>query len=229
MEEKNMSPEELAELRLQSGKMKKKLILILGGICLAVVALFAVIVLISPKDEEGNLPENPIRTYEDADFYEPYQGDIMKNKEYLALDRKVYYSDGSGMETSIEEDNLNEFDNNVIFLYKYLQTIVAGDCGSYNACFNQAYYQNNSPMGSFNPQMLYGSKITFYSRGNDDQGVWVTYKLEYMIHRNDGSFRRDILSDASLPQYITLRNDSEYGISIEKIVTHYEVVVSPNS
>ena len=229
MEEKNMSPEELAELHLQSKKMKKKLILILGGICLAVIALFAVIILISPKDDKDDLSETPFQTYGEEEFYEPYKGDIMKDKEYLSLDRKIYYSDGSGMETSIEEDNAHEFDNNVIFLYKYLQTIVAGDCGAYNACFNETYYQSNSPMGVFNPQMLYGARITYHSRTNDDKGILVTYRVEYMIHRNDGSFRRDILSDASLPQYITLRNNSEYDISIEKVVTHYEVVVSPNS
>ena len=53
----------------------------------------------------------------------------------------------------------------------------------------------------------------------------ITYKLEYMIHRNDGSFRRDIRSDESRAHYLTLR--IEPAIAIEKLITHYEIVEKP--
>ena len=221
MEEKNMDRAAFLELEKCSKKMRKKLMLILGGVVLCAVILCGVL-LLPDLLKSGKNPQEEFREYGEEAFYEPYTGDIMKNEEYLELDRKVYYADGSGMESSIESDNLSEFGKEVIFLYNYLQTIVAGDHVAYNACFNETYFEANNPKGSFYPQMLYGARITFFSRSNDEKGVLVTYKLEYMIHRNDGSFRRDIRSGESRAQYVTLRIDPE--ICIEKLITHYEVV-----
>ena len=217
MEEKNINQETLAQMQEKSKKMKKKLFLILGSVGFVTVALFSIIIAINGPENSPKNSQNSVHTYQDSEFYEPYEGNILDNKEYLGLDRKVYYSDGSGMETSIEEDNITSFDRSVLFLHYYIQTIIAGDHEAYNACFNDAYYAQNAPKGKFNPQMLYGAKITFSSRTNDNADILITYKLEYMIHRNDGTFRRDILSDASLPQYITLRIDSQSSILIEKI------------
>ena len=222
MEEKNLEREAFLEMQKKSQKMRKKLLLILGGVALAAILLCAVVLLLDGPGKEKKDPAGSLKTeYSDLSFYEPYQGNIMENPDYLELDRKVYYSDGSGMESSIEDDNLNEFSREVIFLYNYLQTIVAGDAEAYNACFNNGNYRKES----FHPQMLYGARITYYSRSNDEQGVLITYKLEYMIHRNDGSFRRDIRSDESRAQYLTLR--IEPAIAIEKLITHYEIVEKP--
>ena len=225
MEEKNTDRDALLEMQAQSQKMRKKLLLILGGIVLLAVTLCVAILVIDAKNNGGKEEQGTFFEYQDSDFYEPYTGNIMENEEYLDLDRKVYYSDGSGMESSIEDDNLSEFSNEVIFLYHYLQTIVAGDVDAYNACFNAAYFEQNAPKGHFNPQMVYGARITYDSRSNDEKGVWVRYKLEYMIHRNDGSFRRDVLSDASVPQYVTLRIDPE--IAIEKLISLREIISNP--
>ncbi len=229
MEEKNTDREKLEALQLQSKQMRKKLLLVLGSILLVAAVLFVTILLIDGPRGDEKQNHSTIEEYKDSDFYAPYKGDIMSNKEYLNLDRKVYYADGSGMETSIEDNNLTTFNREVLFLYAYLQTIIAGDSETYNSYFNDTYYQTNAPKGSFNPQMIYGAKITFDKRTNDGNDILITYKLEYMIHRNDGTFRRDILSDASLPQYITLRNSVEGGLLIEKIVTHYSVIETPNS
>ena len=224
MEEKNTEREVFLQMEAQSGRMRKRLLMILGGIVLLAALLAGGILLAEVLSGDKQNPQATAQTeYPDAAFYEPYKGDIMSNKEYLALDRKVYYADGSGMEISMEEGNLNEFSQEAIFLYNYLQTIIAGDQNAYNACFNDTYFQTSEPRGSFYPQMLYSAKITYQSRGNDESGVWVQYKIEYMIHRNDGSFRRDIRSNESRPQYVTLR--IEPRICIEKLITHYEVVV----
>lgn len=215
-----MDREAFLELEKRSRKMRKKLTLILGGVALCAVILCGALLLPDLLKNSKN-PQEEFREYGDEAFYEPYTGDIMKNEEYLELDRKVYYSDGSGMESSIEDDNLSEFSNEVIFLYNYLQTIIRGDAEAYNACFNNENYRKDS----FNPQMLYGARITFFSRSNDEKGIIVTYRLEYMIHRNDGTFRRDIRSNESRPQYVTLRIEPE--IRMEKLITHYEVVSKP--
>ena len=224
MEEKNNSQEALLQMEAQAGKMRKKLLLILGGIALlAILLLGGILIADLASGEEKAIQATAQTEYGDGAFYEPYKGDIMSNKEYLDLDRKVYFADGSGMEVSMEKGNLNEFNQEAIFLYNYLQTIIAGDKNAYNACFNETYFQTHEPQARFNQQMLYGAKITYHSRGNDESGVWVQYKLEYMIYRNDGTFRRDIRSNESRPQYITLRVEPE--VRIEKLLTHYEVVI----
>lgn len=226
MEEKNNEKEAFLQMEAQAKKMRKRLLLILGGILLLAGLLVGGILLAEALSNEKKDPQVTAQTaYGDGAFYEPYKGDIMSNQEYLDLDRKVYFADGSGMEVSMEKGNLNEFNQEAIFLYNYLQTIIAGDKNAYNACFNETYFQTNEPQARFNQQMLYGAKITYHSRGNDEGGVWVQYKLEYMIYRNDGSFRRDIRSNESRPQYVTLRIEPE--IRIEKLVTHYEVVSKP--
>lgn len=223
MEEKNNNREAFLQMEAQAKKMRKRLLLILGGILLLAALLLGGVLIAEALNGDKKDPQATAQTeYPDAAFYEPYKGDIMSNKEYLALDRKVYYADGSGMEVSMEQGNLNEFSQEAIFLYHYLQTIIAGDRKAYNACFNNTYFQTSDPKGSFHPQMVYGAKITYQSRGNDESGVWVQYKIEYMIHRNDGSFRRDIRSNESRPQYVTLRIEPE--ILIEKLVTYYEII-----
>ena len=70
--------------------------------------------------------------------------------------------------------------------------------------------------------MLYNMKITYSAEETAENGdKMVTYVLEYMIHQNDGTFRRDVDSDASRPQRVTLRITPLGEIKIERIVTVY--------
>ena len=69
--------------------------------------------------------------------------------------------------------------------------------------------------------MLYQCKITYIDDGTDGADKLMVYRLEYMIFRNDGSFRRDIASDASRPQNVLLRVTPDGRISIENISTIY--------
>ena len=64
-------------------------------------------------------------------------------------------------------------------------------------------------------------KIHFLSESKQGEERLITYRLEYMIHRNDGTFRRDVGSDASRPQDITVRVGTDGKILIERLVTIY--------
>ena len=75
----------------------------------------------------------------------------------------------------------------------------------------------NAPKGHFNPQMVYGARITYDSRSNDEKGVWVRYKLEYMIHRNDGTFRNDLDSDSSKKLFFELIGYPDGTVKIDNI------------
>lgn len=200
-----------------SKKMKKRILWIMAGVAAAILLMIGCILLIQSinagNEGNGQAPDLNIT------FHEPYEGNIMENKDYLALNRWVYYCDdpyGYGVTTAITEENRDGFDSGVLFLYNYIQTIIAGDHEAYNDCFNDAYFRKADPKDAFYPQMLYDIKILFYMRESADL---VTYRLEYKIHRNDGTFRRDVESDASRYQLVTLRISDDGEISIERLIT----------
>ncbi len=203
----------------KASQMTKKKILIAVSVIVGVLLLlFGIVRLVEwiAQKNANKLPEW------DYDFYSVYEGDIYENKQYMSLDRQVYYCAdpaGYGEEISISEENLLDFDAGVSFLYFYLQTIIAGDTERYNAYFNEKYYQSNEPQSNFSPQMLYDMHIRYVSENEQDGGgKLVTYSLRYCIHRNDGTFRRDIGSNMSREQLVTLRiSATEDDISIETI------------
>ena len=213
--------ESLADLQAKNQKMKKRVLMIFGGVVLGIALLFGVLLLVEHLIEQRRYEEPTF----DYDFYPPYVGDIMQYPPYLALNRKVFYcADPSGYGASLEvsAETLSNFDNRVSFLYFYLQTVIAGDEAMYNALFNETYYEKHQPHGFFYPQMIYDASIRY--QGGEDQSNGdrlELYVLSYKIHRNDGSFRRDIGSDMSREQLITLRVSREKGITVENLVTVY--------
>ncbi len=104
----------------------------------------------------------------------------------------------------------------------YLQTVIAGDANAYNAYFNNVYFEDNQPKTAFYQQMLYNMVIYYESTEKQDGGdTLTTYRLEYMIYRNNGSFHADVGSDAILPRHVTLRISPDGTIKIEGIRTSY--------
>jgi len=211
-------------LAAQSKKMRKKLLMGLGIAVAALVVLFLTVTLVDflIKKSNSRVPEG------DYTFYPTYEGDIFENPQYMSLDRQIYYCEnpaGDGIKQAVNEENLTDFDLNVAFLYLYLQSINYGDAEMYNAYFNENYYKENQPQAEFSPQMIYNTEICYQATENDGADKLVTYSLSYMIYRNDGSFRRDIGSNAARPQLITLRVNEAGNISIERLITRYNVTV----
>ena len=211
----------LADLQAKNQKMKKRVLMIFGGVVLGIALLFGALLLVEHLIEQRRYEEPTF----DYDFYPPYVGDIMQYSPYLALNRKVFYCadpSGYGANLEVSEETLSNFDNRVSYLYFYLQTVIAGDEQMYNALFNETYYEKHQPHGAFYPQMIYDASIRY--QGGEDQSNGdrlELYVLSYKIHRNDGSFRRDIGSDMSREQLITLRVSREKGITVENLVTVY--------
>lgn len=206
---------------LAKNNVMKKRILIVGAIVLAVLILLFVALWVADTLAKRNVGV-PDGTYE---FYPPYDGDIMENPEYLALNRMVDYCNdplGYGLRQSITDENEEEFDDAVLFLRDYLQTVIAGDAQSYNGFFNHTYFEDNEPKSAFYQQMLYNMVIYFESTEKQDGGdTLTTYRLEYMIYQNNGSFRKDVGSDAILPRHVTVRIGADGTILIERILTSY--------
>lgn len=209
------------EIKTAKNNVMKKRILIVGAIVLAVLILLFVALWVADTLAKRNVGV-PDGTYE---FYPPYDGDIMENPEYLALNRMVDYCNdplGYGLRQSITDENEEEFDDAVLFLRDYLQTVIAGDAQSYNGFFNHTYFEENEPKSAFYQQMLYNMVIYFESTEKQDGGdTLTTYRLEYMIYQNNGSFRKDVGSDAILPRHVTVRIGADGTILIERILTSY--------
>ena len=66
-------------------------------------------------------------------------------------------------------------------------------------------------------QRLYDIKIEKIS----SEAPNYIYMLEYKIHKNDGTFRRDIDSDAARPQYLVILEKNDVFL-IDEIITYIE-------
>ena len=213
----------LAQLRASARRQRRRMLIVFASIAVGVALLFGAVALIDA------LASRPPKVPEyDFHFYQPYPGDIMEYQPYLALDRQVYYCEdpsGDGLRSAVNEQNMTDYDTQVLFLYLYLQTIISGNAEAYNAYFNDTYYKTAEGLESFSPQMLYEMEIVYQGSEAQPEGEkLVSYRLDYKIHRNDGTFRRDVESDASRPQTVTLRISADGEIAIERLVTHHLIV-----
>ena len=214
--------QKLVQLREKANKTKKRVLIVCLSLIGAVALLFGLVTLIDYLVNRA--PDIPEYNFH---FYPTYEGDIMQNQQYLGLDRQIYFCEdpsGEGLKRAVNEENMTEYDTKVLFLYFYLQTIISGKEDVYNGYFNDTYYKTNQPKADFSPQMLYEMEITYQGTQTLDGGEQlVSYRLIYKIFQNDGTFRRDIGSNSGRPQTITLRVSADGTITIEKLVTHYEI------
>ena len=143
-----------------------------------------------------------------------YDHNIMKDKEYLALDRNVYYyasSDQYGSVVVLDESNCDKQAMGVTLLYNMVDAIIAGDVDAYNACFSDYYFEHKGiePDPGFTMTQLYDIKITNMGQkkvSDKKLGDYTQYEfvLQYSIHKNNGTFRSDIGSDKNAANYIVI-------------------------
>ena len=197
--------EKYEELMAASRRMKKRLLWILLGI-LGIFALMLSVLLIL-NFAFARESEPPL----EIDFFAPYEGDIFEFEEYLSLDRSIFYFDGA-VYRSIEEDGEESFDRAVLFMRDFLKVMMRGDAEAYNAAFTE-----NPRQEAFSQQMIYEAAICSESYSNDGGDKLIVYRLEYKIHRNDGTLRRDVGSDGMRPQWAIVRVTDDGRISIDSL------------
>ena len=148
-------------------------------------------------------------------FYTPdYDHDIMKDQEYLDLDRNIYYyasSDQYGSVVVLDEENCGKQAMGVTLLYEYVEAIIAGDVDAYNAFYSDYYFEHKEiePDPGFTMTQLYDIKITNMGQrkiSDKKLGDYTQYEfvLQYSIHKNNGTFRSDIGSDENAANYILI-------------------------
>jgi hypothetical protein len=160
-----------------------------------------------------------------------YNYDIMKDKEYLELDRKIYYyADKTQLGTMIELDDSNRDKQamGVTLICEMVESIIMGDADAYNACFSDYYFEHKQvePDPGFTMTQLYDIKITniMEQKVSDKKlGNYTEYHfvLQYSIHKNNGTFRTDIGSDGNAATYIII-TDRNGKLLIEDMFYGYK-------
>ncbi|MBE6646190.1 MAG: hypothetical protein E7611_00950 [Ruminococcaceae bacterium] len=187
-------------------KKKVKIIIasMIGALILCILLAWLIDVITNKKGEYiAPPPVDPLKLHEtkDEDF------DIMEYEEYLNLNRNVYRNDrDTGVSESIDEDNCTLYGQPFEVMYRVIRAINEGDHLVYN------YYVGESSLKKqpFTQQQIYDIVIVPYSyeRVTEESFSYDQYifKVTYKIHENNGTFRNNIVSDVSRPEYYYINN-----------------------
>ncbi len=188
------------EMMAHTRKMKRRILVIALSLVALLIVVFGALVIAQYAGQGADGQEK-----EEFLFSPTYNRPFSEHEIYMSRDRKVYYCDDpSGVGVTVEV-NENSSDVGAAFLYFYINVIESGDEALYNSLFRTDYFKENEPQAAFSPQMLYDILICYNSTSTDAEGNTVkSYFLEYKICDNDGSFRRDIGSDMSRAQFVSI-------------------------
>lgn len=193
---------------------KKRHLQIAIGIAVGAVVLgiAVVILLVLLLPQEPQAPDGETDSSEFV-FYQPYQGDILENELYLSLDRQLYWCDTLYNSKEALDDGQISADPCLTLIRAYLDSLIGGDAEGCRSLFTVSAL-NAAPISEFAQQMLYRIEIRLITQETENGAKRVTYRLDYMIHRNNGTYRRDVGSDAVRPEYLTIIEiaDGEYRI-----------------
>ena len=176
---------------------------IFGIIILSVVA----IALISKQNEVQPNKTGSLIFYE-AD----YDYNIMRDQDYLDLDRQIYFENTvDGMTVTFTDDTLVDLPMDqtahLLHIYEFIRCAIYGRTDELNTLFSQEYVDAGGKLKmDFTMQQLYNIKITYVEMSSEivDGNTYVSYDywLEYMIRKNNGTFRSDMGSDCVRKEYI---------------------------
>jgi hypothetical protein len=179
---------------------KQRRILLAAGI-----ALLVGIVSLAVSFSSGNLPatvkDGPIPTYTGhlrADqFKHPHPDeDVTTDAAYMELDRRIHTRRGAETVPVETAEDARLEGEAIAFFARYFEIVTAGDASAYNSLFTDTYYKRVLPYERFAPQKIYNIILEEVERTEDIAGDSFVYYVSYAIHENDGTFRRDIPSDA---------------------------------
>lgn len=186
-------------------RKKRKLIVAFSVIALAVVGIAAFVLAFSLKDSEPTPTEEELI----ASFYE-------KNKSYFVApdfeatpsddavymegyDRTFYFKEG-GITVDLKPSDRETYPA-LDTVCRLIEASMAGDKDAYNALFTERYLNDKGRQEAFTGQKLY--HITVSANGETD-GVYY-YTVTYAIKDNDGTLRKDIVSDAERDMVLTVK------------------------
>ena len=186
-------------------RVSRKRAVVIGLIVCAVIVVLSLMTasldptqLVEKWFGDGDQKENDIYFYAVDESL-----DIWSDADYAQLDHRVHYSDvQTGATYSLEQEDLVTAEPFARFFYNYFDCVIAGDAEGYALFFTDNYLSQNTLPEDFTPQMIYDIRITPYLAADASQGS--AYLVDYKILRNNGTFRRDVGSNASRTLLIRL-------------------------
>ena len=179
--------------------------IILVSALLLIVVLGTVIANLTTKgaDEEITVDPSKLAETKEEGF------DIMEYDEYLNLNRVTMFSDkNSGVAYSVDESNYKGVGADVELVYELINAVISGDSNTYNSFIND----ESKHIDGFTQQQIYDVEISRQSEEyiNNEGKIYTEYVVivNYKIHENNGTFRKDIESDVSRPQYLVINNST---------------------
>ena len=198
---------------LAGATARRKNILILFAVVLFVLAVLVGTVLLLQDgldslatDEEliETYYENNKKFFKTPDFTLSAEDDTAYMQSY---DRRIYYIDGS-VKTELDAENLPL--PAVSPLVAMISAITAGDSEAYNALFTASYLNEKGAQADFTAQKPYNIEVSYVGVSDGSH----LFKLNYCLKDNDGTLRRDIISDMSRTLNITVtESGAEYYIA----------------
>lgn len=204
MRDKGFENENLLAVKNQKKKLKIIIILVLA-VFVVFAVVFTVIANRPAKKTEGTDYTDAISGY---NFFPVEDIDIFSDPDYTEDMHKISYSDETFaiLGYTLTDDNINEFDDSVRFMYRYINYIIEGKVDDFNNCFSSAYYEKVYPKNFFTMQRLYDIKLIKVAERYEDGMKVFIFRLDYKILKNDGTFRKDIDSSSSRTKTIYLTN-----------------------
>ena len=192
-------------------KRKHRLRLAVLVACAAVMLAGLTVVLLTvllPKDKPTPEPgSRPIS------FYPVWEGNVRENEQYLGLDRQFYLCNPDyGIKEALDAGQMDS-DPKLALLRDYINSLIDGYPNACRALFTASALAE-TPVPDFAQQMIWQVEITETEAKTENGVARTTYCLEYRIYRNNGTYRRDVGSNAARPEYLTLIEiaDGEYRI-----------------
>ena len=191
----------MAAHRKKSQQKRRKAFVILI-VVLALAAAAGIALLVIDRVEKANAPRSPYLAdvYESAPnrfaLYDPDAPSIFTDESYLSLDRDIHVGRG-GEEFTVSADGADNADAVSLFFLDYFDALAHGDTDRYNSLFTDGYFEKYDKQSDFSEQRVYDIHVALLGATDDENRV--SYKVEYKIKKNNGTFRRDIYSDSSRP------------------------------
>ena len=198
-------------------KRAQGLIIVFFCVIIGITILcFSIMAIIGNANKPQNSVGNTIIFHEAN-----YDHDIMKDENYLELDRNVRFENSqNGITIEIVDDNLNDVPSDIrdsfSVIYDFIAYAISGDHQKLNDLFSDEYIEaDGETKMEFTMQQLYNIKVTYITDTTTETYPSQDFWLGYMIRKNNGTFRNDMGSDCIKKEYVRITNrDGEYEIDV---------------
>lgn len=161
--------------------------------------------------------------YDDEEFYEPdFNTNILDDPLYLGLDRTLTWVE-DGVSEKLFDNNYQKYHEEGQLVHDYFESLINGNAAAYNQLFSAQYKKKHGVQQEFPMQRIYEMKAEVLSSTPiDGGGKNLVIKLSYKIQGNDGTVRRDVLSDSCVPIDIKVFVSAAGNAEIQS-VSHYYI------